>query len=64
VSPRAKQDRVSLWTKDRTNPDIIRAIGRSFKAALELPDTVKIGYQFHQDSVASGSSWATFHFEL
>jgi len=51
VSVRKAGDRVQIWTRDATNEQACRDIGRSLKEALELPDNTVIGYQSHADSM-------------
>lgn len=51
VSVRKAGDRVQIWTKDATNEQACRDIGRSLKEALELSDSTVIGYQSHADSM-------------
>jgi len=51
VSVRKAGDRVQIWTRDATNEQACRDIGRSLKAALELPESTIIGYQSHADSM-------------
>lgn len=51
VSVRKAGDRVQIWTRDATNEQACRDIGRSLKDALELPDSTVIGYQSHADSM-------------
>jgi len=51
VSVRKAGDRVQIWTKDATNEQACRDIGRSLKDALELPDSTVVGYQSHADSM-------------
>lgn len=56
VSVRKAGDRVQIWTKDATNEQACRDIGRSLKETLELPDNVIIGYQSHADSMKKSST--------
>jgi len=56
VSVRKAADRVQIWTKDATNEQACRDIGRSLKAALELPDNVVVGYQSHADSMKKSNT--------
>jgi translation initiation factor 4E len=51
VSVRKAGDRVQIWTKDATNEQACRDIGRSLKDALELPESTIVGYQSHADSM-------------
>jgi len=50
VSLRKAHDRLQLWTKDATSEATVKAVGRTFKQVLELPDNFVVGYQSHQDS--------------
>jgi len=56
VSIRKAGDRVQIWTKDASNENACREIGRSLKEALELPDNVIIGYQSHADSMKKSTT--------
>jgi len=51
VSVRKAGDRVQIWTRDATNEQACRDIGRSLKECLELPANTIIGYQSHADSM-------------
>jgi len=51
VSVRKAGDRVQIWTRDATNEQACRDIGRSLKDALELPESTILGYQSHADSM-------------
>lgn len=55
VSVRKAGDRVQIWTKDATNEQACRDIGRSLKRNLEMPDNILIGYQSHADSMKKAS---------
>jgi len=55
VSVRKAGDRVQIWTKDASNEQACRDIGRSLKETLELPDNVVLGYQSHADSMKKSS---------
>mmetsp|Transcript_15600 Transcript_15600/g.60979 ORF Transcript_15600/g.60979 Transcript_15600/m.60979 type:complete len:223 (+) Transcript_15600:350-1018(+) len=54
VSIRRSQDKIAIWTKDKTKEGTL-AIGRKFKAAIEWPDM--IGYQSHSDAMKHNSSF-------
>jgi len=56
VSVRKAADRVQIWTKDATNEQACRDIGRSLKDALELPESTLIGYQSHADSMKKSNT--------
>jgi len=56
VSVRKAGDRVQIWTRDATNEQACRDIGRSLKETLELPDNIVIGYQSHADSMKKSNS--------
>jgi len=51
VSVRKAGDRVQIWTRDATNEQACRDIGRSLKDTLELPESTIVGYQSHADSM-------------
>jgi len=56
VSVRKAGDRVQIWTRDATNEQACRDIGRSLKEALELADSTIVGYQSHADSMKKSST--------
>jgi len=56
VSVRKAGDRVQIWTRDATNENACRDIGRSLKETLELQDNIIIGYQSHADSMKKSPS--------
>jgi translation initiation factor 4E len=53
VNVRAKQDRVSVWTKTASNEAAQISIGKQLKKYLDLQDSEKIGYLTHNDAKAS-----------
>lgn len=55
VSPRRKENRLALWTKDARNADAVKRIGEAFKRNVKAQ--VKIGYQVHADCVKHGTSF-------
>jgi len=57
VSIRKQQDRLALWTKTADNKEACISIGKQIKAALNLPETPKISYQVHNDSLKRNSSF-------
>eukprot|EP01111_Echinosteliopsis_oligospora_P012941 TRINITY_DN4519_c0_g1_i1.p1 TRINITY_DN4519_c0_g1~~TRINITY_DN4519_c0_g1_i1.p1 ORF type:complete len:254 (+),score=74.16 TRINITY_DN4519_c0_g1_i1:470-1231(+) len=54
VSLRKAGDRIQLWTKDASNESAVKALGRSFKAAIEYEGN--IGYTVHNDAKKSSKS--------
>ena len=50
-SPRKKENRVALWTRDASDGVAVRRIGGVFKANVGAHHT--IGYQAHDDALAS-----------
>jgi len=54
-SPRNKQNKLALWTKDSRNKDAVLRIGKAWKEALGLKG--QIGYQSHQDALSAGFSY-------
>lgn len=56
VSVRKAGDRVQIWTRDATNEQACRDIGRSLKECLELPANNIIGYQSHADSMKKSNT--------
>jgi len=59
VSVRKSQDRVSLWTKTASKEQVTKSIGATWKKTLELPSTMTIGYQAHEDSMKGNSSFGS-----
>lgn len=69
VSMRKPGDRISVWTREATNEEAVTRIGYSvvlysvyfvraaFRKALGVPDSVKIGYQSHADSMKRGFNY-------
>jgi translation initiation factor 4E len=58
VSVRKQMDKISLWTTDATNEQAVRRIGRQFKEFLQLPASVKVGFQSHADAMDNNNSFA------
>eukprot|EP00005_Dracoamoeba_jomungandri_P007364 CAMPEP_0174265756 /NCGR_PEP_ID=MMETSP0439-20130205/27783_1 /TAXON_ID=0 /ORGANISM="Stereomyxa ramosa, Strain Chinc5" /LENGTH=215 /DNA_ID=CAMNT_0015352375 /DNA_START=113 /DNA_END=760 /DNA_ORIENTATION=+ len=58
VSIRKSQDRIGLWTRNASEEEITRGIGRQLKRTLELSENAAIGYQCHQDSMRRDSSFS------
>jgi len=54
-SPRNKQNKLALWTKDSRKKEAVIRIGKGWKEALGLK--VQIGYQSHQDALNAGFSY-------
>jgi translation initiation factor 4E len=50
VNVRAKQDRISLWTRTASNEAAQVAIGRQLKEIFGMPDQAKIGFMAHNDA--------------
>lgn len=48
ASVRAKQDKLSLWTKNAANEAVQMSIGRKWKEVIDVTD--KTNYSFHDDS--------------
>jgi len=57
ISPRAKQNRLALWTKDAQNSAVVKRIGATFKRNIN--EAMSIGYQVHADAVKQGSTFRT-----
>jgi translation initiation factor 4E len=55
ISPRTKQNRLALWTKNARNEDAVKRIGQTFKHNLNTGSS--IGYQVHADCVKHGTSF-------
>jgi translation initiation factor 4E len=64
ASPRPKFDRLSLWTSQSSDTAGVREIGLALRRELELPETLKINYQYHQDSLEKGTGQTATHMEL
>jgi len=59
ISPRKGAVKLGLWTRDASNATIVRRIGTAFKTSLSFQDS--IGYQSHQESLETGSSFRGAH---
>ena len=57
VSVRKQMDKIALWTSDAVDEQAVRRIGRQLKETLQLPISVKIGYQSHQDAMETSNSF-------
>ena len=60
LSPRQKQDRIALWTKNTHPSEIIEGLGRKFIKLLGIDEDFRISFQPHEESlkhsvVAGGS---------
>eukprot|EP01113_Clastostelium_recurvatum_P000619 TRINITY_DN1028_c0_g1_i1.p1 TRINITY_DN1028_c0_g1~~TRINITY_DN1028_c0_g1_i1.p1 ORF type:complete len:225 (-),score=32.59 TRINITY_DN1028_c0_g1_i1:50-724(-) len=51
VNVRRNGDRVSVWTANAANEVAVKSIGVTLREALELPNTVSIGYSSHSDAM-------------
>jgi len=58
VSIRKPMDKISLWTTNADDENAVRRIGRHFKQILQLPASVKLGYQAHSDALDNNNSFA------
>jgi len=56
ISPRAKQNRLALWTKDASNAEVVKRIGATLKRNV---NDREIGYQVHTEAVKQGSTFRT-----
>lgn len=56
VQIRNRGDKLAIWTRDFTKKESVLRIGRIFKAALNLPADVVIGYQSHRENASKTSS--------
>ncbi|PAA85006.1 hypothetical protein BOX15_Mlig007371g1 [Macrostomum lignano] len=58
VQIRAKQDKLSVWTRTAVNKDACTNIGHRLKEALQIPENIQIAYQTHVDQEQKSSSMA------
>ncbi|PAA94504.1 hypothetical protein BOX15_Mlig000916g1, partial [Macrostomum lignano] len=58
VQIRAKQDKLSVWTRTADKRDSCVNIGQRLKEALKIPDNIQIAYQTHTDQEQKSSSMA------
>jgi hypothetical protein len=54
VSMRIRGHKIALWTSEGRNSTIIREIGRRWKAIMNLPSTVRIQFETHNDTSSGG----------
>mmetsp|Transcript_38178 Transcript_38178/g.48666 ORF Transcript_38178/g.48666 Transcript_38178/m.48666 type:complete len:206 (+) Transcript_38178:95-712(+) len=59
VSLRKSHDRIALWTKTSCDAQVQLTIGQRLRVALNLPNTVTLCYQSHQEAARSSSSFKT-----
>ena len=60
LSPRAKEVRLSLWTRNAKDEQAQRRLGAEWKAVLgESGGGGRLEYQSHDDAMASGTSYRT-----
>ncbi len=60
MSPRAKEWRLSIWTRTAREEDIQRRIGVEWKAQLgEALQGGRLEYQSHSDAMSAGTSYRT-----
>lgn len=57
VSRRKAGDKIALWNKTKDNDEVNLAIGRKIREAIQLPESVKMEYQHHEDSLKAGTSY-------
>lgn len=55
ISPRRKENRLALWTRDARNEAAVKRIGQTFKKNVNAQTT--IGYQVHADCLKHGTSF-------
>ena len=58
ISPRAKEVRLSLWTRNAKDEAAQRRLGADWKAVLG-ESAGRLEYQSHEDAMASGTSYRT-----
>jgi len=56
-SPRTKQNKLALWTRDARKKDAAVRTGKAWKEALGLGPKFQIGYQSHEDALSKGFSY-------
>lgn len=49
VSIRSKGDRISLWTKDWRQSDVTKRIGNRFREVADIPKTLPLIFESHED---------------
>ena len=59
LSPRAKEVRLSLWTRNAKDEAAQRRLGAEWKAVLNDSISGRLEYQSHEDAMASGTSYRT-----
>ena len=56
-SIRKDKDRIALWTKSAADMELQHQIGTHFRQILNLPSSVRLQYQTHDDALSTGSSF-------
>lgn len=56
VQVRNKGDKLAIWTRSALKMEVVLRIGAKFKEALNLPPSVVIGYQSHEDTSTKAGS--------
>jgi translation initiation factor 4E len=59
LSPRAKEIRLSIWTRTAKDETTQRRIGSEWKNVLGDSVAGRLEYQSHEDSMNSGTSYRT-----
>jgi len=49
VSVRSKGDRISLWTRDWKNTEVTRRIGSRFREVADIPRSLQLIFESHED---------------
>lgn len=57
VAKRKAGNKLAIWTKHHDRENIVKRIGVKFKQICEIPETVEIEYQVHDDAIKSGVSF-------
>lgn len=57
VSNRIKGDKLAIWTFDKDAAASCTHIGAKFREALEVPVTLQLGYQAHNEALKHGVSF-------
>ncbi|CAF3937413.1 unnamed protein product [Rotaria sp. Silwood2] len=50
VSIRVRGHKMGLWLSEAQNPNIVREIGRRWKSMMNLPSTIRIQFETHNES--------------
>jgi translation initiation factor 4E len=57
ISFRAREDLISVWNKDNSNPDVRFNIGEKLRSILNLDESTQVEYKYFRTAIVDGSSF-------